>query len=213
MPSRTVEEYLQLPYTTEITRDNNPENPGWVAQVVELPGCFTQADTFEELEGMIEDAMRSWITTALEDGQPIPEPREDERYSGKFIVRIPRSLHRQLAEQAEREEISLNQFVGTLLAGAVGFPTKEYSGRQSINKDEIRAWIHEAVQRALHDVAFQSSFLPPEPADKGISGGLWGNSKVVVTEQIEMDIQQWTETPEVEPKTELNSFVLPFLNK
>jgi antitoxin HicB len=76
-----------------------------VARVVELPGCITQGDTFEELGEMIEDAKRSWIETALADGQEIPQPRSEEKYSGKFIVRVPKSLHRELVETAEREGV------------------------------------------------------------------------------------------------------------
>ena len=120
MTSRTLEEYLTLPYHIEIVRDNDEENPGWVAHVIELPGCITQGDTFEELGEMIEDAMRGWIGVALEDGIPVPEPKPDEDYSGKFVVRVPRSLHRQLAEAAEREGVSLNQFINVALAIAVG---------------------------------------------------------------------------------------------
>jgi len=120
MNTRTLEEYLTLPYHIEVTRDNDEENPGWVARVVELPGCITQGDTFEELGEMIEDAMRGWIGVALEDGDPVPEPKPDEDYSGKFVVRVPRSLHRQLAEAAEREGVSLNQFINVALGIAVG---------------------------------------------------------------------------------------------
>lgn len=116
---RTLDEYLKLPYHIEIIRDEDEENPGWVARVIELPGCITQGDTFEELGEMIEDAMRGWIGVALEDGIPIPEPAPDEDYSGKFVVRLPRSLHRQLAETAEREGVSLNQFVNVALARAI----------------------------------------------------------------------------------------------
>jgi antitoxin HicB len=120
MITRTLEEYLALPYHIEVIRDNDEENPGWVARVVELPGCITQGDTFEELGEMIEDAMRGWIGVALEDGMPVPEPQPDEDYSGKFVVRVPRSLHRQLVEAAEREGVSLNQFVNVALGMAVG---------------------------------------------------------------------------------------------
>ena len=75
MKQDNIEKYLSLPYTIEVLRDEDENNPGWFARVVELPGCMTQGDTFEELGEMIEDAMRAWIETALEDGQPIPEPR------------------------------------------------------------------------------------------------------------------------------------------
>ncbi len=118
--SRAIDEYLKLPYTIKVTYDADAENPGWVAQVAELPGCLTQTDTFEELGAMVQDAMRSWFEAALALGNPIPEPVADEEYSGKFVVRLPRSLHRQLAETAEREGVSLNQLVNVALAQAVG---------------------------------------------------------------------------------------------
>ncbi len=119
MNTRSVEEYLKLHYTIEIIREEDEENPGWVARVVELNGCITQADTFEELGEMIEDAMRVWIEVALEDNLPIPEPRPEEDYSGKFVVRVPKSLHRKLVEEAEREGVSLNQYINVTLAGSV----------------------------------------------------------------------------------------------
>jgi antitoxin HicB len=75
MVSRTVDEYLVLPFTIEVYRYDSDGEAGYVSRITELPGCLTQADTFEELGEMIEDAMRAWIETALEDGQPIPEPR------------------------------------------------------------------------------------------------------------------------------------------
>ncbi|MBX3000669.1 MAG: type II toxin-antitoxin system HicB family antitoxin [Caldilineaceae bacterium] len=117
--SKTVEEYLQLPYTIEIVRDEGDGFAGWFARVLELPGCMTQADTFDELDEMIEDAMRSWIEVALDNGLPIPEPRTQDQYSGKFVVRVPRSLHRDLVTAAERDGVSLNAFVNVALARSV----------------------------------------------------------------------------------------------
>ena len=125
MTAKTVNDYLHLPYTIEVIRDNDEDNPGWVARVIELPGCLTQADTFEELGEMIEDAMRLWIDTALADGSEVPEPRPEGSYSGKFVVRVPKSLHRELAEAAEREGVSLNMFVSTALGKAVGQASME----------------------------------------------------------------------------------------
>ena len=59
---------------------------------------------------MIQDAMQAWITTAIEDDEEIPEPGRN-RYSGRFVRRLPRSLHRQLAVLAAHERISLNQYI------------------------------------------------------------------------------------------------------
>ena len=127
---RTVDEYLALPYTIEVIRDESDGYAGWFARVVELPGCMTQADDFAELGEMIEDAMRAWLEVALEDGQSIPEPGPAKSYSGKFVVRVPKSLHRTLVETAEKEGVSLNALVNVVLAGAVGSPT--LAGSKSI---------------------------------------------------------------------------------
>jgi len=118
--TRTVDDYLRLPYTIEVIRDESDGLPGYVARVVELPGCLTQADDFQELGEMVEDAMRLWFETALEDGQVIPQPRLAAQHSGKFLVRVPRSLHRQLVEAAERDGVSLNNLVNVILARAMG---------------------------------------------------------------------------------------------
>jgi antitoxin HicB len=114
---KDIEYYLNLPYTYEMILD--PDH-AWFIRVKELPGCMSQGDTPEEAIEMIRDAMRGWIGVALEDGIPVPEPRPEEDYSGKFVVRVPRSLHRQLAEVAEREGVSLNQFINVALGMAVG---------------------------------------------------------------------------------------------
>lgn len=124
MTIRSTDDYLALPYTIEVLRDDTDGEVGYVAKVVELPGCLTQADSFEKLGEMIEDAMRAWIETALEDGQPVPEPRSVEAYSGKFVVRLPKSLHRELAQAAEREGISLNALVTVALARYIGVETE-----------------------------------------------------------------------------------------
>jgi antitoxin HicB len=48
---------------------------------------------------LLEDAKREWIAVALEKGICIPEPNSDGQYSGQFKLRIPKSLHRELAEE------------------------------------------------------------------------------------------------------------------
>ena len=68
---KTLKHYMSLPYTVEIKRSED----GYFAKVLELPGCMTWADTLEELEYMIEDAMLCWIEDALKHGDPVPEPK------------------------------------------------------------------------------------------------------------------------------------------
>lgn len=114
---KSIDYYMNLPYTIEMQRD--PE-AGWFVRVKELPGCMSQGDTAEEALAMIWDAMRAWLEVALQEKVPIPEPKPEEEYSGKFVVRVPRSLHRELVEAADEEGVSLNQFINVVLAKATG---------------------------------------------------------------------------------------------
>jgi predicted HicB family RNase H-like nuclease len=53
----------------------------------------------------------------LIDHLPEPDVRSSrEEYSGKFVVRVPKSLHAALAAEAEIEGVSLNQLVVVKLA-------------------------------------------------------------------------------------------------
>lgn len=110
---KSLEGYLALEYPFQVIAD--PDG-GYVAIFPDLPGCMTQADTLAELATMAEDARRIWITTAFEHQIDIPLPSYPETYSGKFNLRIPRTLHRSLAEAAEGQGVSLNQYVLALLA-------------------------------------------------------------------------------------------------
>ncbi len=124
---KTLKYYQSLPYTLELTSD--PDG-GWVISVKELPGCISQGDTTAEALEMIRDAMAAWITVSLEDGDVIPEPRLLDAYSGKFVVRVPRSLHKSLVERADEEQTSLNQYINVALAGAVSRRGGAHDSRQ-----------------------------------------------------------------------------------
>ena len=53
-----------------------------------------------------------------------------EGYSGRFVVRIPPSLHRDLVRAAAEERVSLNQLAAVALARAVGYPQDELARPQ-----------------------------------------------------------------------------------
>ena len=110
---RTLEEYLKLPYKIELIPD--VEEGGYAVSCPELTGCISCGDNLEDAMKNIEDAKREWITAALEEGRIIPEPEDVEEYSGQFKLRIPKSLHKQLAEHSKKEGISMNQYCLYLL--------------------------------------------------------------------------------------------------
>jgi antitoxin HicB len=114
--SRPLDYYLSLDYPVTVY----PEaEGGFVAEIKELPGCITQGETIEELMENINEARELWIETVYESGKrDIPLPVTQQDYSGKFLLRVPKSLHRRLAEQAEIEGISLNQYAVSLLSAA-----------------------------------------------------------------------------------------------
>ncbi len=55
-------------------------------------------------------------------GPESPEPRAQSGYSGRLLLRMPRTLHAELADAAERDGTSLNQFIVGTLARAMGAP-------------------------------------------------------------------------------------------
>ena len=111
---KTLNDYLALSYRMEIIRDS--DEGGFVASYPDLPGCITCGETEDEALKNALDAKKAWLEAALEENIEIPEPDSLEAYSGQFKLRLPRSLHRALAEHSQREGISMNQYCVYLLA-------------------------------------------------------------------------------------------------
>jgi antitoxin HicB len=120
MTRKSIEYYIGLPYRVELYPDE--EGKGYAALIPDLPGCMTSADSLAELWPMIEEAKRLWFEVALEDGIPIAEPKpvNEEKFSGKFVLRLAKTQHRQLAHRAEEEGVSLNSLVVSLINQAMG---------------------------------------------------------------------------------------------
>ena len=110
--------YLQAPYSRILIPD--AETGTYTAKIAEFPGCVAQGDTPEEAYRNLEAAAESWIEELLGMGQQVPEPAAGNQYSGRFALRLPKSLHRNAAQLAEREGTSLNQFLVAAIAEKVG---------------------------------------------------------------------------------------------
>lgn len=118
MKKNQAREYLRQPYTRVLIPDE--ESGTFTAQIVEFPGCIAQGANPAEAYERLEIAAESWIDGALEMQQDIPPPAAGVQFSGRFALRLPRSLHRQAAQLAELECTSLNQFIVSTLAEKVG---------------------------------------------------------------------------------------------
>ena len=109
--------YMSAPYVHMIVPD--VEDGGYVAEVLELPGCVSQGETPEDAYRNLREAMTGWIKASLETKRPIPEPVGDREYSGHFPLRIPTELHRAMALRAMQERVSLNQWITKAIAAQV----------------------------------------------------------------------------------------------
>ncbi len=115
--AKTPEEYLKSPYARILI----PQEDGtFFAEILEFPGCFAQGTTPEEAFQNLEQVAKSWIESALDQGQAIPQPSTNEGFSGKLILRLPRSIHRRATRMAERDRTSLNQFLVAAIAERLG---------------------------------------------------------------------------------------------
>jgi len=110
---KELSRFLKLRYPVELAEQEG----GWYfARIPDLPGCMSEGKTPDEAVKNIEAARAMWLEDAIESGVEIPLPSERRKHSGKFVVRLPESLHGRLAQGAKREGVSLNQCVLALLA-------------------------------------------------------------------------------------------------
>ena len=111
-------------YPIEVFWSN--EDEGYIAVAPDLPGASawgkTETAAIEELHTVI----KLWLKAARKVGNPIPRPtdRSDVNYSGKFLLRVPKRLHAELAHVAKAQDVSLNQYVLYLLTKSHGARAK-----------------------------------------------------------------------------------------
>ena len=105
-----VMDYMALPYTRVVQERHDESGHYFYGKILELDGCQSTGDSLDELYENLIEAMVGYIEVKLEKGFPIPEPKALEDYSGKFNLRLPKSLHKRLAVEAAQEGVSLNQY-------------------------------------------------------------------------------------------------------
>ena len=117
---KNLDYYMSLKYQLEIVPIPEEGGGGFEARIPQLGRhTFTgSGNTIPEALETLDQVKQDYFERYLKEGVPIPEPEiEDEAaFSGKFIVRVPRYLHRQLVNEARRNGVSLNKYVNYLLA-------------------------------------------------------------------------------------------------
>jgi len=95
----------------------------WSEDDQEYIGLCTEFSSLSWLDQTPESALkgiRETVESVIKDmkdtGEEIPQPIACKRYSGKFMVRVPPEVHRNLAIQASESGVSLNRIAGAKLS-------------------------------------------------------------------------------------------------
>ncbi len=112
-------------YTHVISPLPSEEGGGFLISFPDLPGCMSDGETIEEAIHNGRDAFLAWVSAQVDMGREIPRPsyrvpESEPPMSGKFVQRVPKSLHAKLAALAKQEGVSLNTLVLTFIAEGVG---------------------------------------------------------------------------------------------
>jgi len=109
----------QIKYPFEVKHLSKAEGGGYLISFPDLPGCIADGETIDEAIKNGIDATNSWIATSKEFNDPIPEPASSLA-SGRFVQRLPKSLHARLVERAKQEGVSMNALVTAIIAESMG---------------------------------------------------------------------------------------------
>lgn len=137
-----------LKYGIKISLLSEEDGGGYLVEVPDLPGCITDGDTVEEAISKAKEAIETWIETAKKMGKPIPEPSSyinENDYSGKLTVRMPKILHKELAEVAEEQGVSLNQLIIYYLSKSIGKEMAVTASTETFMMREEKFIIHKTV--------------------------------------------------------------------
>ena len=105
-------------YPFEILPLSKEEGGGYAITFPDLAGCRSDGATPEKAMENGRLALADWLAVATEFGDPVPVPYSS--LSGRFVQRVPKSLHRQLVDEAKNEGVSLNTLVVSLVAEGLG---------------------------------------------------------------------------------------------
>jgi predicted HicB family RNase H-like nuclease len=121
MSTKNLDYFMTLPYRIELQEISQDLGGGFSVCVPALGRYAVHADGETVLEALekLEEIKRDRLAAYLEADVTIPEPEKEENFSGKFVLRIPKYLHRELSIKARQNNVSLNQFVASLLSSGL----------------------------------------------------------------------------------------------
>jgi predicted HicB family RNase H-like nuclease len=94
------------------------EDQAFVGRVAEFESVAAHGRTLEAALREIKAVVQAVLEDLARSGEDIPQPFSKRRFSGKLHLRMPERLHRQLALEAARQGVSLNQLINLKLTAA-----------------------------------------------------------------------------------------------
>lgn len=107
-------------YPFEIHPLSDEDGGGFMISFTDFSECISDGETITEAIQNGMDALQETIAALESLNMPVPEPGSGGSYSGKFIQRVPKSLHARLALKAKQEGVSMNSLVTAILAESLG---------------------------------------------------------------------------------------------
>ena len=157
-----VASYLRAQYVRMIIP--NAEEGGYLAEVLELPGCVTDGETPEEAYRNLEEAMAGWLKASLDTKRPIPDPVGSREYSGHFPLRMSTELHRAAALRAMQEGVSLNHWIARSIAEKVAKEDLAEKLGDRITSEIVRR-LSVDVSAAVRVRLGEATMSAPSPSD------------------------------------------------
>ena len=107
-------------YPFEVRPLTTAEGGGYLISFTDFTDCVSDGATVEEAIANGRLALKETIAALREAGHPVPEPTAATTASGKFVARVPKSVHAKLSSRAKAEGVSLNTLVVSLLSEGLG---------------------------------------------------------------------------------------------
>lgn len=107
-------------YPFEIRPLSADEGGGFLISYPDFAECIADGETIDEAIENGRHALRATVAALKAKGHPIPAPKGGAIASGRFVARVPKSIHARLTARSRAEGVSLNALVLTFIAQGLG---------------------------------------------------------------------------------------------
>jgi len=123
-------------YPFEVRPLSAEEGGGYLISFPDFSECIADGETPEEAIHNGLDALAETVAALQDMGLPVPEPNSGGTHSGRFVQRVPKSLHARLATKAAQEGVSMNSLVISYLAERLGTQNNNKSNTENASHRE-----------------------------------------------------------------------------